>query len=162
MREPLPTLTTTLSVQEAIDRLDRASRRGKLAGFVRLPDQRAGARFKASAFGEPFDREVVGLVSDRGGTRAIELSARLVWKIPAVLIVSTVLSIWPGLPIVDKLIPASWGWWETWTWYIPLSVLPLAYLPVSWRKSERTAWESVRKVVATISSELGAPPPGKI
>jgi hypothetical protein len=156
---PLPTVTTALSVQEAIERLDRASRRGRLPGFARLPDLQGASRFKCAAFGEPFDREVVGVIEAAAGSSIVTLSARLVWKIPAILIGSTVLSIWPGLPIIDKLIPASWGWWETWTWYIPLCVLPLAFLPLSWRKSERAAWASAHKAARAIAAELGASPP---
>ena len=54
------------------------------------------------------------------------------------------------------MIPASWGWWDTWTWYIPLCLLPLPFLPRMWRRSEAAARAEAHKAVAKVAKELGA------
>lgn len=155
--QPLPQLRTPLTPTEALDRLGLASRRGRLPGFEPAPKGGDTRRFKAAAFGHPFDREILGAISpDPEGGSVVEFRTRLLVKAPLIYLVSIVVSIWPGLPLVDALIPASWGWWPTWWWYLPLCVLPLPFLPRMWRRSEAVAHDEAHKTVRKIGAELGA------
>lgn len=127
------------------DALERLSKRGKLPGFVRAGD---GGLFSVDAQGTPFDRRLVGVAVEKDGRT--ELGWRLVtpgrWPIGIALVLA--LTVWPGLPITDSLLqtyfPASYGawtsgWFATWMWYLPLTVLPI---PWFWRSTFRKARES--------------------
>ncbi len=156
----LPRLETVFAPKEALERLDRASRRGRLPGFEALgPNTRGCLRFEVAAFGEPVDHRLIGAVSEQDGASggaAITFESKPRWKMPVFFLISVVVSIWPGLPIVDGLIPASWGWWPTWTWYIPLCLLPLPFIPRMWRKSQAAAAKSAHEAVRKIAAELDA------
>lgn len=152
-RWSLPRLRTGRSREEVIATLDRAARQGKLPGFETEPP----GDFRVAAFGSPFDRELVAEVSEREGGSEIRFSPRLLRKAPAVLIASVVVSIWPGVEFVDALIPASWGWWPTWTWYLPLVIVPTALMiPGLWRKSEDASAAHAREQIEKIGNRLGA------
>jgi len=154
---PLPALHTSLGPNEVLEKLAYASRRGRMPGFERRSEENA---FQVAAFGQPFDRIVVGRVgpADEAGRREIAFESVLLKKLPIAFIAAFVLSIWPGLPILDSFIPGGWGWWPTWTWYIPLCLLPLPFMPRMWRKSEQVAHNEAHRMVRRIAAELKAEP----
>ncbi len=160
LRWALPRLKTRLSRDEILTTLDRTARQGKLPGFETDPP----GDFRVAAFGSPFDRELVAEISARGDGSEVRFSPRLLRKAPLVLIASVVVSIWPGVEFVDALIPASWRWWPTWTWYLPLVIVPTALmLPGLWRKSENASAEHAREQIGKIAGRLDAetlPPEG--
>ena len=133
--EPLPTLRTALPASEALARLDRRARAGKLPGYMTL-----GARtFRVDAFGQPFDGELIAAISDPGddGRSAITFRLRTLRRMPVIFAVVIVFTVWPGVLLTDALIPGEWGWWPTWWWYLPLTILPLPFaVPKLWNRSQ--------------------------
>lgn len=156
----LEPLRTPLAPREVVGRLDSLARRGKLPGFRSLaagPDGRL--RFAVSLFGEPFDRLLVGSVEPVGEGSRIDWRARVRLKTPAALLGGTLVSLWPGVPMLDKMIPPSWGWWPTWWWAAPLIVVPTAAAaPWLWRRSERACEEHAREQLSRIAQALDARP----
>jgi len=149
----LPRLRAPLEPAAVIATLDRAARRGELPGF----QPRGDGAFSVDVFGAPFDRALDGRVTHAEDGAEIEFSPRLLSKAPLVLIASVVLTLWPGILFVDVLIPA--GWWPTWTWYVPVVVLPtLLMAPGMWRKSETAAATHAREQIAKIAKTTGAEP----
>jgi len=138
---------------EAMRRLAAASKRGKLPGFER----RAETEFRALVYGEPFDREVVGRVRPEGEGSVIALELRLMKKIPAIAIVTVIITIWPGVWLTDSLIQTYFAsypneFWITAAWYLPITVLPLPWiLRKVWRKSEAVACEELGKTMTRIA-----------
>ena len=54
---------------------------------------------------------------------------------------------------MDILTPASW--WPTWTWYLPLVIVPTVLMaPGMWKKSERAAAEHAREQITTIAKRV--------
>lgn len=71
--------------------------------------------------------------------------------------ISVIVSIWPGVELMDSLIPASWNWIATWKWYLPLVIVPLPiFLPLMWRKSNRAAEDHLGEQIERISAVLDA------
>lgn len=59
--------------------------------------------------------------------------------------------------LTDALIPGAWGWWPTWTWYLPLTILPLPFiLPRIWAKSGHAARQHADEQIARIAAALEA------
>lgn len=138
--------------------LDKLARRGRLPGFEQIDDQ----SFKVALFGEPFDRDLIGEIRDRDGSVEIAFRSRLRMKIPLIFIVTVVVSIWPGVELMDALIPASWGWIDTWIWYLPLVIGPLPFvMPPMWRKSSRAAadhlGEQLERIANATNGRLESP-----
>ena len=134
--DALPAVRCGLTPDEVIHKLDRAARRGTLPGFEPSGD----GGFRVAVFGNPFDRELAATVTAAEGGSLIRCEPTLNRKAPLVLLVSVLVSIWPGVALVDTMIPASWGWWPTWTWYLPLVIVPtVLMLPGMWKKSEAAA-----------------------
>ncbi len=148
----LPIITTSLSADEVLQALSKASRRGRLPGF----EKRGEGSFVVAAFGDPFDRELVGAIEAGTGSGVrVRFRSRLLWKLPVIFIVLVVVSVWPGLPLTDALIPASWGWWPTWWWYLPLVIVPLPFmLPRMWKKSERAAVANAQEAIRKIARKV--------
>ncbi|MFG0273797.1 MAG: hypothetical protein ACF8QF_01940 [Phycisphaerales bacterium] len=111
------------------------------------------------AFGEPFDQEILGRIGPAHGAGAHQVifTARTKRRLPAIFAVVLAFTIWPGVLLTDALIPAAWGWWPTWTWYLPLTILPLPLvLPRMWKKSGRAARGHADEQIAKIAAALGA------
>lgn len=146
----LPSVLSPLPADEALARLETASRRGRLAGFVRGP----GNSFQVAAFATPFDHVLdCRCLPDAAGTR-IDCSLRVLRKLPVIAAVVAIATVWPGVHFVDQLIPGSWGWIPTWWWYVPLSVLPLPWAArTAWRRSRAGAVESAREMIGRIAAE---------
>jgi hypothetical protein len=141
-----------------LDRLDTASRRGRLAGFIKAPT--AGVMFAAAAHGSPFEGvlEARGEPAD-GGTR-LRFEARLLRKFPAIFAGVLAFTIWPGVYFTDELVaqflPGLWSPWVTYSWYLPLTILPIPWVwRAAMRKSRRTMTEHAGETIAKIAKELG-------
>jgi len=147
----LPVVKTALPADAVLEKLDRAARRGTLPGFEPEP-----GGFRVAVFGQPFDRDLRGRVTPAGDGCEISFSPVLRAKAPVVLLVSVLISVWPGVALVDTMIPARWGWWATWTWYLPLVIVPtVLMLPGMWKKSERAAAAHAREQIQAVASRTG-------
>ncbi len=148
-----PTLRAEIPGDEVLDRLDRLARRGRLPGYKPTPD----GGFKVALFSEPFDRELVGTILPSEAGAEIRFRTRMKRRMPTALAVTVAVSVWPGVHLVDSLIPASWGWWPTWTWYLPLMILPIpAALPGLMKKSRRRADDHLAEQIERIAQAIGA------
>lgn len=148
--DALPTIRTSRDAESIFAALDKLSLKGKLPGYEQIDER----RFKVALFGDPFDRDLIATITpdERGGS-VLTFNTKLHAKAPILLIVSIVVSIWPGVVLMDSLIPASWGWWPTWWWYLPLVIVPLPiFLPRIWKKSERSAADHLREQVVRIQT----------
>jgi hypothetical protein len=168
----LAPVRTKLAAAAVVARLDALARRGKLAGFVPAKGG-SGDLFYASAFGTPFDGELVcryetavqggsaGAGGSAGGT--LVFHTRLKPTIPWVFFALLVLSVWPGVLLAESLMasyfPAGWSVW-TWWWYIPLT-LPTVPWGMWWglKRSRALVHDEAHRVVRRISAELGADAP---
>jgi hypothetical protein len=117
----LPSVATDLPAGEILRKLDAAARRGKLAGFQAGDAGGAGPLFTVRDVGTPFDGEVVARLADG----RLTFTTRLYRKFPAIFAAILVLSVWPGVWLMESLMNAyfpSIGEY-TWWWYVPLTVL---------------------------------------
>ena len=173
-RPALPRLRTSLSDAEILDRLGRASRRGKLAGFhAGAPAGAAGPGalgFWLDTFGQYFDRRLTVRAVDAsnppsgqaGPARLLCFENRVkpfrVWAFWVICI----LSIWPGVLLVHSMMATYFGWyprafWITCAWYLPLSAGPVPLMWRSaWRKSAAVADAEARLSIGRIAQHLGA------
>ena len=119
----------------------------------------AAGRFRALVYGEPFDRELLGMIQDSGAGDGcvIEMELRLLKKMPVMAIALVAVSIWPGVWLTDSMIQTYFpgypnSFWVTAAWYLPLTVVPLPWMLRSmWRKSERVAKEELARTVGKIA-----------
>lgn len=154
----LPQLHTSLGVDAILERLRTASKRGRLAGFSAPARAVPLADFQVNAFGTPFEADLIGrLHSDAPSTGPstirFELHQRRLgfWLFAAGLI----LSVWPGVLIVDSMIPGEWGWPTTWWWYVPLTALPIPWaLRAVRRKSLQTTTASANEMIEKVRAEV--------
>jgi hypothetical protein len=162
--DALPDLRTALPPDAVLARARALSKRGKLPGFADAP---APDLFSADAHGHPFDRRLIATAAaEPGGTR---VRFRLAWKprTPAIFGVVLLVSIWPGLPITDSLLVSysRWyeglvspdGWFRTWMWYLPLTVLPVPFLAVRfWKLSVQSTRASAAELLGRIAEAIDA------
>jgi len=159
----LPTIRTSLSGDEVIKRAETLSRRGKLAGFRRTEDS---SLFKADAFGNPFDADLICHAEPAGDRTDLRFSTQLKRKMPAIAIVLLVVTVWPGVWLTDNMLSVYWGtygkWtvqmpWLTYAWYLPLTVLPLPWMWKGLMKKTRAAIaEHAQEQIAKIAKALEA------
>lgn len=160
--DALPVIRSPLGVDAVLERLRTASKRGRLAGFSAPARAVPLADFQVNAFGTPFEADLIGRIpsdaptdnpSTGPSTIRFELRPRRkgLWLFAAGL----VLSVWPGVLIVDSMIPGEWGWPTTWWWYIPLTALPIPWaLRAVWRKTITTTTASAREMIEKIRAEV--------
>ncbi len=161
--QTLAPIESEKSGEQICDALEGLSKKGKLPGFVRAGD---GGLFSVEAQGTPLDRRLVGVgEAVEGGTR---VSWRLVLprKWPVGIAAVLALTVWPGLPITDSLLqtylPGSYGawtngWFKTWMWYLPLSVVPIPWFWRSMMSKVRTSTlEHAIETREKIRAALGA------
>lgn len=153
----LPTLDAPGSPGEILAKLETAARRGRLAGYAKT----SASTFVCDAFGEPFESDLLASVASKDDRSVINFRVKLRPRLPLIFGVSSILSIWPGVWLMDSLmltyfprftasVPTAW-------WYLPLTVLPLPYFAVTWmRKSKAGAMASAQEMIGKIASELGA------
>ena len=152
-------IRTALVPSEVLATLLTMAKKGKLAGYRALgshPTEKSGAAFRASVFGEPYDRELIASVVPEGSGSVVRFESRLLKKFPAIMIVVTVLSIQPGLWLTDSMLKLYFSWYtiETWWWYLPLVLLSVPMLWKQFKKSERAAAADALKVVGDIRAAL--------
>lgn len=137
------------AVMEAIS---TASKRGRMPGFRRTGD----STFEVALFGSPFDRMLVGRIEAAEGGAIVRFDVRTPPLLPWIFAVLLIVSIWPGIVLVDHLIPGDWGWWPTWWWYLPLTIIPT---PFTWqwamKKTDATTYASSQETLAAIAKEVG-------
>lgn len=157
--DDLPALRSPLAPAAAIDALDHASRRGKLPGFKR----ESSSAFSVAVFGEPFDRRLHALISPDGPGSRLELRARLLLRAPIIAAVVLIFTIWPGVWLTDSMLltyyPPAQHWWPTWTWYLPLTVIPLPFAARSiWKRSEASCRREAHIAIERIREATSATP----
>lgn len=151
---PLPEIPTGLGASAVLGRLERLAKRGKLAGFRRID----GRSFGVTAYGSPFDRELVGAVGEG------RVAFALAWKraLPGVFLAALVVSVWPGVHLMDSLMNTWFGWypnafWVTCAWYLPVTALPA---PWAWhaamKRSRVSSAHHARETVEKIRGALDA------
>jgi hypothetical protein len=159
---PLPSVRVELSLEQVVERLRTASRRGRLPGFRAGGDE--GALFAVAAHGHPFDADLLGSytqASGGGGSGGVlRFSLRFHRRMPIIFAVVLLVTVWPGVYFMDELIaqylPDWWRPWVTYWWYLPLTILPL---PWAWRtlmrRSRATTSASAHEAIQKIAAETG-------
>lgn len=153
--QELPVVTTKLPPAAALERLDALALRGKLPGFVR---DHGNNGFRVEVFAEPFDRVMIGRAEPApDGSTLLRLRLRTSWKMPLLFLVVTLLTIWPGVWLMDSMLRTYFPGYSmtTWLWYIPVTVLPLPWVVRGVvRKSQRLGHESAKEQIARITEAV--------
>ena len=159
----LAPIASEKSAAQICDTLERLSKQGKLPGFVRGGD---GGLFSVDAQGTPFDRRLVGEASEHGGRTTVSWRLVTARKWPVGIALVLAVSVWPGLPITDSLLqtyfPGSYGawtsgWFATWMWYLPLTVIPIPWFWKStFAKVRASTLEHAVETRVKIRDALGA------
>lgn len=148
----LPAVCADAAPTAVVEALATASKRGRMPGFKRSGD----STFEAALFGAPFDRVLVGHAEPDGNGTRVRFSVRTPPLLPWIFAVLLIVSIWPGIVLVDHLIPGDWGWWPTWWWYLPLTIIPT---PFTWqwamKKTDVSTYVSSQETLAAIAKEVG-------
>lgn len=155
----LPGLAVPLAVDEILDRLGTASRRGRLPGFVPAPP--GGALFRVAAFGNPVDGNLDARPRPVDGGTHLDFTLGIPRRLSVVLAAALAVTVWPGVYFMDQMmiqfLPGVRGWLPTWWWYLPVSILPIPWI---WRsimaRARSTALQSAREMMDTLAGELGA------
>lgn len=153
----IDSFAVAMSGGEVIDRLQAMSKRGKLAGFERekIPE---GADAAFAAQGTPFE----GLVLVRAGDGRVSFDLHMPRKWAVIFAAVLIVTVWPGLPITEAFLQSFiWyerltsGWFATWMWYLPLTVLPAPFMLRSvLAKSRATSMEHAKETVARVRGVL--------
>ncbi len=172
--DDLPTLTVPMDADAVIDRLDVASRRGRMAGFNGQPDV---GLFIVDAWGTPFDHDLLAMGEKATGDETrLSFSLRLRRKLPTIHAIILLLTVWPGVWLTDSMLKLWFAWYYaltqkpmfiwggfeafTYIWYIPLCVVPLPWFWRSiMRRSRTTSHASGLEMIGKIAKELGVTPP---
>lgn len=155
---PLPEVGTALPAQEVTSRLDLAARRGRLPGYS--TGGGGGALFEMRDFGAPFE----GVLRARldGGT--LRFSTSLQPRMPVVMAVILLLSIWPGVWLTESAMasifpssPVMWKW--TYWWYLPLAIVSSPWAMWSAiKKSRESVHAGAHGLIAKVAAELKGTP----
>jgi hypothetical protein len=151
----LPTITSPLPPAEAIARLDRLSKRGKLPGFEKIPG--GGGGFTCDIFGAPFDRELVAqVVTTSSGGCEINAQSRLRLKLPLIYAAVLIVTVWPGVWLTDSMLKIYFSWYtiETWWWYMPMCLLMIPAVRKQWKTSQAVAAEETAELLKKIAGEV--------
>jgi hypothetical protein len=148
----LPVIVTPLTRDQVFERLQTASRRGRLPGFR----ETEGSLCSVAAHGVPFDGSL--LVDVRDGK--VVFSLMMLKKLPVIFAVTLAVTIWPGVYFTDELVavflPSLWRPWITYYWYLPLTVLPIPWI---WRglmrKSHASMHASAIEAIQKVAAEIG-------
>ncbi|MBS0198305.1 MAG: hypothetical protein JSR77_16250 [Planctomycetes bacterium] len=152
-------INTPLGDDEILRRLEAAARRGKLAGFN---DRDSSCLFSVAAFGDQFDYRLCAHSQAAPGSRRLDFQLRMLLKMPLIMAVVLIITVWPGVWLTDSMLTTYFSWYTipTWIWYIPLTVLPIPWM---WKRmhgrSKAAATEHAKEQIAKIAAELGAAPP---
>lgn len=166
VKEPdpsFPRLVTDLTPDEVIARLRKRSQQGKLPGF----EHRGGHVFRVLAFGQPYDKELIGSVAqapDRERGSSVRFSTRLLRKLPVLVVVVMAVSIWPGVWLTHSLLITYFesypqAMWITCAWYIPLCLIAIPALRKQYARSvaeaDKHAHETAEAIARVIEAERG-------
>lgn len=156
-----PTLPDALVValprDEVVARLDALARRGKLPECTL---NRGNIVFSVQAYGAPFDSVLEGIARPGIQPLRIDLRLRMLPKLPLIFALVILLTIWPGVWLTDSMLRTYFGTWydfQTWMWYLPLTIIPLPWtLRGMVRRSRLAARLSAAEILADITPALGA------
>jgi hypothetical protein len=151
-------LRTRLSRSDVVARMRALSKAGKLPGFVETRGGGDGELFRVAAFATPFDRELI-VRADRESEAETTLRWRLrvLPKLPIIMLVVSVLSVWPGVWLTDSMIRTYFPSYDfnTNLWYIPLTLASLAWYGWgAWKRSGAEARQSEAEAVAVMRAAL--------
>jgi hypothetical protein len=151
----MPSVATDLTPEAVLERLQTASRRGRLPGF-RGCEAAGGCLFIVAAHGYPFDADLLA-AAEPGRLR---FRLRMHRRMPVLFAVVLLATIWPGVYFMDELIaqflPRLWRPWVTYWWYLPLTILPLPWVWKSLlRRSTTSTTASAHEAIRKIAAELG-------
>lgn len=126
-------------------RLEALAKRGELAGYAKV---QGGWEF--AAFGAMID---VRMRMVREGEGVLACRARLERKPIWVLVATTAIAVWPGSWLTDSMLRSYFSSydWNTYAWYIPLTILPVPW--ALWkvvRSSRRAAWAHFQEVLPRV------------
>lgn len=160
----LPVVRSPLSVDDVLARVREASKRGRMPGFV-VPSASTSSPmpdFHVNAFGTPFEADLLARLESAVPTTGptdihFELQQRRAGLLGFIALL--VLSVWPGVLVVDSMIPGEWGWPNTWYWYIPLTALPIPWAIRSIRRktlasTTASAHEMIEKIRAEVDGTI--------
>ncbi|MFG0313403.1 MAG: hypothetical protein ACF8LL_04365 [Phycisphaerales bacterium] len=157
----LPHIQTTLTPDEAVDRVATMSKRGKLPGFSREGD----ALFSSLAYGWSFlDQRLICEATRDADTTTMRFRTVLPPKMPLIVGVIFAITIWPGVWFTDQMLATYWNWylgllndmpWLTYAWYLPLTILPLPWMFKSMmNRSHTAAHESAKELIERINAVI--------
>lgn len=155
----LPVVQSPLSPEAIVERMDKLSKRGKLAGFAKgVPP----TLFEASAFGDPLEyRLLASAEPETAGTR-VSFALKLPAKIPLIYALVITLSIWPGVWLTHSMLITYFSWYKltmtgTCAWYLPLTILPLPWMyKKQFVGSRAAALADATDLIQKLATELDA------
>ena len=164
----LPALSSHLTPDQILTRLEQAARRGKLPGFScgAGHGDREAPLFTITDFGTPFE-SVLEVRAEKNaaaaGTR-LRLRSRLKPLFPWIFALSLVVTVWPGVWLTDSLVRTYFSGYDirTWIWYLPLTApfCPWAFWKAV-KRSRGSAAADLADLIPRIAAEIETPePPG--
>lgn len=152
----ISSVISPLAPGDALARLSSASKMGRLPGFTRDP---GGKGFRVSVLAGIFDHDLRATMAPDAGATRISFELLLRRRLPIIMVVVIVLSVWPGLPVTDSMLrlyfPAYHQWGiETWWWYMPLLVISIPPLWMQFRRSQREARTEAGEQIAQLAKLL--------
>ncbi|GAB4517428.1 MAG: hypothetical protein Tsb0013_21710 [Phycisphaerales bacterium] len=135
----------------ALERLQRLSRRGKLAGFRPTGD----ASCEVAVFGAVYDWVMAVEITPEGEGSHLTMTTRPKRTLPVIVAVVMVLATFPGVLLTHSMLATYFSWypgatWITCAWYIPLMLLAIPALVGQYRASKKAAEESRVEVIEKI------------
>lgn len=151
-------LRTSFSPSEIREKLDAAARKGRMPG-LNLDSKRGLLEIRD--FGQPFESVLVAKLEERDTDQSIRFSTHIRPVFPTVFAIMLLISIWPGIYLVDSMLVHYFSWYSipTWWWYLPLTVPTSPWMFWSaLKKSRASAAEDARTLIAKVAAELHASP----
>lgn len=130
------------------------SKAGKLPGY-RAGSASTGDLFSFHGFGEPWDYEVRAVPAS---DQRVEFRPRIIRKAPSIFAIICILSIWPGAWLTDSMLKAYFSGysWNTYLWYLPLTILPIPPMACRmWTRSKAAARAHANDKVDMLRQAMG-------
>lgn len=156
-------VASAFSPTETLERIRTLSRRGKLPNFAVDPGANSTG-FTVAAFGHPFDHVLRATISPTPSGSTISCSISMALRMPLIMAVVVLLTIWPGVWLTDSMLKTYFTGYDfnTWLWYIPLTVLPIPFMWRKWhQQSVRQAVEHANESLVQIRACVAAPQSAK-
>ena len=141
----------------ALERLQRLSQRGKLAGF-----KKTGAHAcEVAVFGTVYDWAMAIEIADHEGGSSLTMTTRLKRTMPTVVVAVLVFARYPGVLLTHSMLTTYFGWyptadWVTVAWYVPLTLLAIPVMLKQYKASKAAAAESRAELVEKIKKAVDA------